>query len=1005
MRRVGLMLAAVLATGIVASSVALPNDAAPAEAAGTDVIAIVLEGTGNGHGRGMSQWGAYGWAVDHGWSWPQILDWYYGGTAMGDVDPNSRMTVRLQGMDGAESVGVVSYAGGVSWAGQTYASLRAVKNPTGPYFDVYGSGASTCGAADVYIGSNSFVSFTTATGEVPGSSPLAATGLCQPDGSVVQYRGSIDVSIPDGIRVVNNVRTEDYLRGVVPREVAASWADAGGGAGANAVRAQAVAARSYALAQNRYSYARTCDSTACQAYGGAAVRPSVGGTPTLREDFRSDQAVAATAGKVRMWGNGAIVSTEFSASNGPRTAGGSFPVRDDAGGDGTAKNPNHRWTRILDADSLAATYGLGSITSAQMVEAADPAYQIYDGIWFNDLVLTGSNGNTFRQQAWDFRGANGLPSPGFTVRVVTRNSTNATMAFIGDSIGVGVAGTDTAPLRIVTDGTFASSSFDSIVGRRTSVATSVSSGVQVAASVPLNLDLAVVELGYNDVPSGFAGDIDAMMATLTARGVKRVVWVNMAEFRPGPGGSSFYAQSNAALNAARARWPNLDVALWNQASSAPEHVRWFASDGIHLTTTGNAQFSLWLRDYLAGGSKTSARRFFANQRVELQVVGETVTGANGTVGTVPAGASAVALNITGVEPDEAGYMTVWPCDVARPEASNLNFTSGAVVANGVIAPVGASGKVCIYSNQASHVLVDIAGWFAGGDPSTAAFVGTTPNRFIDTRNAIGVPKARIPANGVLRVPITGAAVLRTDGTPANIPAGATAVAVNVTAVNPSAQGYLTVWPCGTAMPVASNVNFTAGANVANGVVAPVGPDGGICVYTYQQTDILVDVLGWFGGGAATPPFVGAVPQRLVDTRNAIGGPTGRITPDTPRAVPVRGVTLTVNGAAQAVPADATAVALNVTIAEAGEAGYATVWPCGTARPEASNVNFPRGGTVANGVVAPIGPDGSVCVFSDKDAHLIVDIAGWFTGGSSPGFTGNVPLRLLDTRNSIGPAPV
>ena len=105
-----------------------------------------------------------------------------------------------------------------------------------------------------------------------------------------------------------------------------------------------------------------------------------------------------------------------------------------------------------------------------MVEAADPQYRIYDGIWYNDLVLTGSNGNTFRQQAWDFRGANGLPSPGFTVRVVTRNSTNATMAFIGDSIGVGVAGTDTAPLRIVTDGTFASSSFDSAVNRRTNVA-------------------------------------------------------------------------------------------------------------------------------------------------------------------------------------------------------------------------------------------------------------------------------------------------------------------------------------------------------------------------------------------------------------------------------------------------------------------------------------------------------------------------------------------------------
>ena len=1004
------MLAAVLATVVGASIVALPNAATPASAAGNDVIAIVIEGTGNGHGRGMSQWGAYGWAVDQGWSWEQILDWYYGGTSMGDADVNSRMSVRLQALDGATSIGVVSYATGVSWNGQTFTSMRAIKNPSGAYFDVYGSTARTCGAGpnppDVYIGSNSIVSFTTATGEVPGSSSLDAIGLCQPDGSVVHYRGSIDASIPDGIRVVNSLRTEDYLRGVVPREVAASWADAGSGRGANAVRAQAVAARSYALAQNRYSYARTCDSTACQAYGGAAKRPTVDGTPTLLEDYRSDQAVSATAGKVRFWPNGSIVSTEFSASNGPRTAGGSFPARDDIAGDGTAKNPYHRWVRVLDADTLAATYGLGTITSAQMVEAAASQYQVYDGIWFNDVVLTGSNGNTFRQQAWDFRGTYGLPSPGFTVRVVTRNSTNATMAYIGDSIGVGVAGTANDPLRTVTDGTFATSSFDSIVGRRTNYATSsVSSGVQVASALPMNLDLVVVELGYNDPPSGFAGDIDAMMTALTARGVKRVVWVNMAENRAGPNGTSYYRDSNTALNAARSRWSNLDVALWSQASAVSEQVRWFASDGIHLTTTGNAQFSLWLRDYLAGGSRTTARRFFANQRVELPVVGETVVGADGAVGSVPAGASAVALNITGVEPDEAGYMTVWPCDVPRPEASNLNFTRGQVVANGVIAPIGASGKVCIYSNQASHLLVDIAGWFAGGDDGAAAFVGTTPNRFIDTRNAIGAPKARVPANGILRVPMAGAAVLRTDGAPTAIPAGATAVAVNVTAVNPSAAGYLTVWPCETPQPVASNVNFLAGSVVANGVVAPVGPDGAICIYSNQQTDILVDVLGWFGGGTAQPPFVGAVPQRLVDTRNAIGGPTGRITPSTPRAVPVRGVTLSVNGAAQAIPADATAVALNVTIAEAGAPGYATVWPCGAERPEASNVNFAKGGTVANGVVAPIGADGSVCVFTSVDAHLIVDVAGWFTGGSTPGFVGNVPRRLLDTRNSIGPAPI
>ena len=111
------------------------------------------------------------------------------------------------------------------------------------------------------------------------------------------------------------------------------------------------------------------------------------------------------------------------------------------------------------------------------------------------------------------------------------------------------------------------------------------------------------------------------------------------------------------------------------------------------------------------------------------------------------------------------------------------------------------------------------------------------------------------------------------------------------------------------------------------------------------------------------------------------------------------------GVSQQVPSDAAAVALNVTIVDARAAGYATVWPCGSAMPEESNVNFARGATAANGVIAPIGTDGSVCIFTSADAHLIVDIAGWFTGGSAPAFTGNVPRRLVDTRNNIGPTPI
>lgn len=1055
-------------------------------AAPNDVIAVVIDGVGNGHGRGMSQWGAYGWAVDYGWSSAQILDHYYGGTSSVPIDVNSRIRVRLTDLDGAGTVGVISHGSGVVWNGQTFASMQARRNGAGA-FDVFASSSIACstsltvpdgplvkgatgdavrqvqqfltqfgfnpGGVDgqfgnltegaiirfqadrglgqdgqwrieeanaaramiaaggsatfTYIGTAPTPRFTTA----PGESATTALGLCQPNGSVTHYRGVLDV-LDDGgnTRVVNDVRVEDYLRGVVPKEISASWAVAGSGRGAQAVAAQAVAARSYGLEQNRYSYASTCDTQSCQVYAGSATRTVATDTATLVEDFRTDQAIAATAGVVRMWnGTANIVSTEFSASNGPRTAGGVFPPRDDAG-DSTSANPNHRWTRVLDADDLGARYGVGTLLGASMVEAESSVNRQFDGIWFNDIVLSGTAG-TARIPAWTFRGTHGLPSPGFDVRVITRDSVGTNVAVIGDSVGESARN----EFLTLTDGTFASLTVDTLVSRFITRTPPSPSGVQVANGLPMNLDKVIVELGYNP-STNMAADIDAMMNALNQRGVKRVIWINMAEIRSGTDGGSFYAAANAALQAARGRWPNLEIADWNATSAAAgiERVRWINSDGVHLTTTGQAQFALWMRQ-LAGGSVPTgpssgpivlptSRRFRPDQRIELQVVGETVTGTDGVARTIPAGASAVALNITAVTPSSPGFITVWPCDVARPDASNLNFAVGGAVANSVVAPVGASGKVCFYSNQATDFLVDITGWFSGSSGGVETFVGATPRRVVDTRNAIGGPKVRITAGGTITIPLAGAAMTRSDGSPETIPADATAVAMNVTAVLPSQAGFFTVWPCGAPMPTTSNVNFPRNGVVANGVVTSLGAGGAVCLYSDQQSDVLVDVLGWFGGGAQ-PPFTGAVPSRLVDTRNAIGGPTGVLTPAAPRSVPVRGATLSVNGTPQQVPVEASAVALNVTMVEARAAGFATVWPCGAPMPDASNVNFGRGGTAANGVIAPIGADGSVCVFTSADAHLIVDIAGWFTGGDTPAFTGNNPRRLVDTRNNIGPSPI
>ncbi|WP_040493823.1 SpoIID/LytB domain-containing protein, partial [Ilumatobacter nonamiensis] len=624
-------LVVVLSAVLVLAPVALDN-APVAEGASDPVIALVIEGTGYGHGRGMSQWGAFGYAVDHGWGWQRILDHYYGGTISSTTSASQRITVRLTAFDRMGTVGVISYGNGVRWNGETAPAMRAQELSPG-VFAVYRADRVACpsdtanwtriGTHHQAVGSP--LRFTKSGGDARATPSGNALGVCGSSGSVNHYRGAIEiVHTSAGNRVVNDVTPNNYTRGVVPREIYASWADAGGGAGANAVRAQAVAARSYGLAQYRsYTYdgsstryAKTCDTTACQVYGGSATRSSASGPATSVEQVGTDAAVLATSNVVRRWPSGSplagqFVSTEFSSSNGPRTAGGQFPPVNDIGDD-TAGNPNHRWTRIVDADTFAAQNGLGTITGASMRTTNNGQYQGYDGIWFDDLVVTGTSG-TYRKQAWDVKGQLGLPSPGFTVRVIRENTTSTSVGFIGDSVGYGVTASNGEFSR-VTDGTFSPQTLDSVRSRCTTrTSCPGTSGVEAARALPKNLDLVVVELGYNDDPAHFASDIDAMMRALDARGVRQVAWVNLADIRRS-NGKLVYSASNRALADAARRWGSLTVLDWNRASNTSERSRWIASDGVHLTTTGEAEFSLWLRERMLAVRAGFARFMSPNSR-------------------------------------------------------------------------------------------------------------------------------------------------------------------------------------------------------------------------------------------------------------------------------------------------------------------------------------------------------------------------------------------------------
>jgi len=196
--------------------------------------------------------------------------------------------------------------------------------------------------------------------------------------------------------------------------------------------------------------------------------------------------------------------------------------------------------------------------------------------------------------------------------------------------------------------------------------------------------------------------------------------------------------------------------------------------------------------------------------------------------------AAVVLNMTvdrATGPES--YLTVWPAGAARPTASNLNFSAGPASTNLVVVPVGADGRVSIYNNVGSaDVIADVAGWFgAAGTP----FVGITPSRLLDTRTTGRGP---LGPGATLEVPVAGAG---------GIPEGVTSVVLNVTVNQPTApDSFLTLFPAGTARPVASNLNFVAGETVANLVVVRV-QNGRVAIYNNAgATHVIADVQGWFG---------------------------------------------------------------------------------------------------------------------------------------------------------------
>ena len=583
---------------------------------------VIIYGRGFGHGRGLSQYGAYGWATVHGWSWEQILDFYYGGATGNSRSnleaPNQEMTTWLSAMNNRQT-GVVSDSGTMRLLedpdqGRRFTSMVArEKSGAQRVYQVWGSGERKClnesdspeAAGFTLIGEfNETASFVTNSSQDPGASALDTVGLCEPRSAsanqVRYYRGIVRAmnNTKNENRTINIARLDDYLRGVVPRESPASWGDTAGGAGMNALRAQAIAARSYSVTENRYAgLAKTCDTQDCQVYGGAALRTSVNASPTVLESANTDRAVSETTGVVIRNPKGNVVRTEFSSSNGGRTAGGEFPALADEG-DISANSSLMIWTRAFSAAQIVAKYPqVGVLTS---VTTTNDGLGGDFGGYTLDVTIAGTSGSV-KVSGWAFRTAFGLPAPWFGATPVFGAPLEAgvvgSMLFVGDSIGQSVA----TEFSAIVSPAYPSVNFQALANRCMVGPSCVTpdKGLPDAIGVVNSLSaeqfpqIAIVQLGYNDDPNTMAGDVAAVINALNARNVQRIVFVNLSTRRA----SQNYALSNAALTAAAQTNPNVSVLDWNAASSDPSASRWF-SDDVHLTATGRAEFTLFLRKQL-----------------------------------------------------------------------------------------------------------------------------------------------------------------------------------------------------------------------------------------------------------------------------------------------------------------------------------------------------------------------------------------------------------------------
>jgi hypothetical protein len=207
-----------------------------------------------------------------------------------------------------------------------------------------------------------------------------------------------------------------------------------------------------------------------------------------------------------------------------------------------------------------------------------------------------------------------------------------------------------------------------------------------------------------------------------------------------------------------------------------------------------------------------------------------------TGGEVPATADSLVLNVTSTDSTNDSFIQLWPTGEPRPNTSTANFVAGSVTSNLVTVKIGAGGSVSFFNAVGStNVVADVVGYY-DTDGGSLFHPLAGPQRFLDSRSAIGTPSAWTADES--RLVGVGPSV--------GVPAGAAAIVFNATVTNGSSASYLTVYPPSPPRPTSSSLNFSPGQTVANLAVVAVAPHDAITIYNNLGTvDVIGDVVGYF----------------------------------------------------------------------------------------------------------------------------------------------------------------